>query len=104
MPRSPQAVINSIGGNVRRLRLALEMTQDRLAKSAGLDVRYVQRIERGQVNPSISVLVLLANALEADVEELLVQARLAPARPSLSSSCSDQACARAPRTPSPWPG
>ncbi len=81
MPRSTKAVINSIGANLRRLRQGQSMTQEVLADAADLDVRYVQRIERGQVNPSISVLVQLANSLAVEVEELLASARLQRGRP-----------------------
>ena len=52
-----------VGQNLRRLRLAKEMTQEELAGDAELAMRHVGRIERGQSSPTAAVLGRLAEAL-----------------------------------------
>lgn len=61
-----------VGRNVRRRRLELRMTQENLALDANLDLTYVGGIERGGRNPSVLVLVRLADALKLPPNELLV--------------------------------
>ena len=51
------------GGNVRRLREALGMTQESVAEASGLDRSYVGGVERGERNPTLSAILRLATAL-----------------------------------------
>lgn len=60
-----------LGRNVKRLRLARGLTQEKLAVDAEIDLTYMGGIERGRRNPSLLVMVRLANALGAEVTELL---------------------------------
>lgn len=60
-----------VGRNVRQLRQAKGLTQEQLAFEAGLDLTYVGGIERGRRNPSLLVMVALAEALNADVAALV---------------------------------
>lgn len=52
-----------VGANVRRFRKEAGLSQERLALSAGIDLRYLGGIERGEHNPSVAVLGRLAEAL-----------------------------------------
>ncbi|WP_271146840.1 helix-turn-helix transcriptional regulator [Brevundimonas sp. NIBR10] len=52
-----------VGGNVRRLRLERGLSQEQLAHDSEIDLTYLGRIERGRRNPSLLVLVRLAQAL-----------------------------------------
>lgn len=52
-----------LGGNVQRLRLKRGWTQEYLAELAGLDLSYAQRVERGEVNVTLSSLANFADAL-----------------------------------------
>lgn len=52
-----------IGQNVRHHRSRCGMTQEQLALSADVDLRYLGGIERGEHNPTIAVLGRLASAL-----------------------------------------
>jgi transcriptional regulator with XRE-family HTH domain len=70
-----------IAANTRRWRLRRGLTQEGLAELADLDLRFIQRIERGSTNLSISVLVALADALEVNPTALFRAAKLDPARP-----------------------
>ena len=60
-----------VGSNLRRLRQAKGLTQEQLALEAGLDLTYVGGIERGRRNPSLMVMVRIAEALSVDLPELL---------------------------------
>lgn len=59
------------GGNVRRLREALGLSQERLGAEAKLDRSYVGGLERGERNPSLSAIFNLASALEVPPSRLL---------------------------------
>lgn len=52
-----------VGANVRRLRKAKGLSQEALAHEAGMAMRYLAGIERGEENPSLAFLVKLAEAL-----------------------------------------
>jgi len=56
------------------------MTQERLAELAGVDLTFLQRVEAATSNPSIAVLVAIADALAVPPSRLLRRALLAPAR------------------------
>lgn len=60
-----------VGRNVRRLRVAKQYSQERLALEAELDLTYVGGIERGVRNPSVRVLAKLAEVLGVKPNELL---------------------------------
>lgn len=59
-----------VAWNVRRLRVALGLSQEALAAEAGLDRTYVGRIERGEENPTVRVLEHLATALGENIVKL----------------------------------
>lgn len=59
-----------IGWNVRKLRVGLSLSQERLAHEAEIDRSYVGRIERGEENMTISVLEAIAGALQVPVSAL----------------------------------
>lgn len=73
-------VFEAIGANVYRRRLARKLTQAQLAEQADLDLRFLQRVERGQTNLSVAVLVALARVLEVPLPTLFKAARLPPVR------------------------
>jgi transcriptional regulator with XRE-family HTH domain len=60
-----------VGGNVKRLRLAKGLTQEELAHEAEIDLTYAGGIERGARNPSLEVMVRIADALGASPVDLL---------------------------------
>ena len=65
-----------IGANVHRGRVRLGMTQEGLAEKADLDLRFLQRVERGRTNLSVAVVVALAHALEVAPGSLFRKAKL----------------------------
>ncbi|MBS5905507.1 MAG: helix-turn-helix transcriptional regulator [Acetobacteraceae bacterium] len=60
-----------LGERVNALRVALGLSQEDFAGRVGLDRTYVSGIERGLRNPTLLVLLRLAQALEVSVTELL---------------------------------
>lgn len=65
---------------MRRQRERAGLTQEKLAEAAELDLRFLQRVERGKTNLSVSVLVSLADALDVAPGFLLKKASLPPPR------------------------
>jgi transcriptional regulator with XRE-family HTH domain len=59
------------GAKMKRRRLELELSQERLAEAAGLDRSYVSAIERGEHLPSLNVIVKLAHALGVPPADLI---------------------------------
>jgi transcriptional regulator with XRE-family HTH domain len=57
--------------NLRRTRHEKKLTQEELADRAGLSMRYVGAIERGDVSASVTILGRIADALEIEPGELL---------------------------------
>lgn len=59
-----------VGWNLRRLRVAKGMSQERLALEAGIDRAYVGRVERGSENVTLDRIEALAKTLGVEVSEL----------------------------------
>jgi transcriptional regulator with XRE-family HTH domain len=70
MARKMEAVVK-IGTKVRRERYAQTMTQAALAKKAGITAATLARIENDQVDPHVSTIRKLSDALGVDPRELL---------------------------------
>ena len=62
--------------NLKKTRLAKGYAQERLALDAGVDRTVVSKIERGVTNPSLEILLRLANLLDVKVSDLLAQSDL----------------------------
>ena len=60
-----------LGGNVQRLRVKHGWTQEHFAELAGLDLSYAQRVERGEINLTLSSLATFADALGVQPGALL---------------------------------
>jgi transcriptional regulator with XRE-family HTH domain len=61
--------------NLASLRHARRLTQDALAAAAGLPRSTIANLESGDANPSLAVLVKVAAALQAPIDELLASPR-----------------------------
>lgn len=59
-----------LGWNLRRLRVAKGISQERLALEAGIDRAYVGRVERAKENVTVATLDALAVVLGVPVAEL----------------------------------
>lgn len=61
----------SIAKKITHYRKLKGITQEVLAEATGLNVRTIQRIEAGEVDPRLFTLKSIADALEVNLEELL---------------------------------
>ena len=69
-------LLQHLASNVKARRKQLGITQEILALDAGIDRTYISQIERGISNPSLLVLVKVAEILNVEVVELLAEAKL----------------------------
>ena len=60
-----------VGENVRRLRIAQELTQEQFAERSGFSQQYISDLERGQRNPTVVSLYELAQALKTTPADLV---------------------------------
>lgn len=65
------SAITILAKNVRKYRIAKNLSQEALANLAGIEYSQVSRIERGLLNTSISVIFALGKALEIEPYKLL---------------------------------
>ncbi|WP_261167309.1 helix-turn-helix domain-containing protein [Microbacterium sp. Marseille-Q6965] len=68
-PHSPAA--KKVGLRVAELRHRAGLSAKALAECADLDLTHLQRVERGQANPTLMTLVQIAIALEVDPGSLV---------------------------------
>lgn len=64
---------DQFAANLRRLRLAAELTQDGLSELSGLHTTEISRLERGVRDPRLSTIVRLARALRVEPGLLLAE-------------------------------
>ena len=62
-------VINTFGHRVRALRRGAGLKQDELAALAYVRPAFIGQIERGETNPSLVSIALVANALGCEVAD-----------------------------------
>jgi transcriptional regulator with XRE-family HTH domain len=67
-------VARAIGSVIRRAREALEFSQDGFALHAGVDRSYYGKLERGERQPTVGLLLRIATALDTSGAALLDQA------------------------------
>lgn len=82
-----QALLGSVGHNIRQLRRRRRMTQQELSQITGLTRTYIGGIERGARNPSLVTLHRMADALGTEAGRLVpvaesTVAKQAPRRPA----------------------
>lgn len=63
-------MLRLLGDQLRHLRLERKLSQERLAELAGLNYKYLGRIELAKADPGADVLVRLSRALAVPVGEL----------------------------------
>lgn len=70
-PTSADLFTAAIGDRIREWREALGQSRDEVARSAGISVSYLGKIERGKVAATITTMQALAVVLGASAWELL---------------------------------
>lgn len=78
--------IDSIGENIRLLRVKKGFSQEQLALNAGINTSYVGQIERGEKNPTIKILERISSALGITLLDLLTNAYSQKVHPSIECS------------------
>lgn len=68
---SLQNIQRILSARVKVTRKKMGLSQEALADAADIDRTYVSQLERALVNPSLAVLVRVANALDVSVCDLL---------------------------------
>jgi transcriptional regulator with XRE-family HTH domain len=63
--------ILKFGNNLKRLRNLKDLSQEKLAYDADIPINQIGRIERGEINTTISTLNSIAKALKIHPKELL---------------------------------
>lgn len=66
----------SLGAAIRRIRIAQDISQEKLALMAEVDRSYVGRVERGDNNVALLTLKRLADAIGVTLTELMAEAHL----------------------------
>ncbi|MCL5052113.1 MAG: helix-turn-helix domain-containing protein [Gammaproteobacteria bacterium] len=61
---------NRFGEAVRKARTAVGLTQEELADRSGLDRSYIGGVERGERNPTLTVIEKIAKGLGVTLAEL----------------------------------
>lgn len=65
------SLLANLGAQIRRERVALKMTQERLAELVGVNPRTVQKIEAGKLNILVTTFARIQVALDCDWDDLL---------------------------------
>lgn len=68
---SIKKVIKYVGSELKEARLATRMTQAEVAEKVDADTNYYAKIERGEVVPSLTLLIAIADVLNVDYPTLL---------------------------------
>ncbi|WP_316807367.1 helix-turn-helix transcriptional regulator [Pedobacter agri] len=73
MPLEPneQKYLNDFGAKVRELRTSKGLSMQQLANVAGIELSQVYRIEKGKINPKLTTIILLTEALDTVIEKLI---------------------------------
>lgn len=69
--RKPSGASRALGNRVRALRTEKDWSLEELAHRAGMHVTYLSSVERGHRNPTLNMLVALAQALCVSLSELV---------------------------------
>ena len=64
-------ILNQFGENLKKLRKEKNLTQKEFALKSGLHINYIGMIERGERNPSLKNLEIIAIALNISLSDLM---------------------------------
>jgi len=77
-----------IGSRIRAVRLAKNMTQEKLAEAVQVGTTHISHIETGNTIPSLKTFLAIVNALDCSADELLCR-EVNQARPIFTSWLSE---------------
>lgn len=64
-------ILIQFGNRVRTLRLEKGLTQEEFAQKCGLHKNYIGMVERGERNPSLLNIEIIAKGLEISISKLM---------------------------------
>ncbi len=73
MQSSFENELKQFGTEIKTVRKSKKITQLQLSFLCDVDIRTIQRIEKGEFNPSLRVLMRIANAFEMSLSSLINQ-------------------------------
>lgn len=59
-----------IGVRIKDIRNKRRITQEQLSESVGINTKYLSSIERGKENPTLNILLKLAQSLDVNLDEI----------------------------------
>ena len=63
-------LIKAFGIKLKKIRIEKKISQEDLANSSDIPISQIGRIERGEINTTISTTYAISQALEIDIKEL----------------------------------
>ncbi|WP_081420478.1 helix-turn-helix transcriptional regulator [Pseudoxanthomonas sp. Root630] len=73
MATDSKTVQGAFGEVLRQVRTSRDVSQQDLALEAELDRTYISLLERGQRQPTLTTIIVLARALDVDAADLVKQ-------------------------------
>jgi transcriptional regulator with XRE-family HTH domain len=64
-------ILKNFGAHLKKMRIQKKLTQETLAFDANIPISQVGRIERGEINPTLSTLYTLSVALHITILQLM---------------------------------
>lgn len=71
MQKTYEIELKRIGKKIKALRIKNKMTQQSLSDFCDVDIRTIQRIEVGEQNVALTLILAIADCLDVNVSELL---------------------------------
>ena len=65
------SILDKFGLRIKALRIERNLTQEQFAKGCGLHKNYIGMVERGERNPSLINIEIIANGLELSISDLM---------------------------------
>ena len=66
-----ESILTSLASNVKKHRKQVGLSQEELAFQCDIDRTYISKVERGVANPSLLILVKIAEMLNVRIEDLV---------------------------------
>ncbi len=64
-------ILEQFGQRLKELRIKENLTQEQFAKECGLHKNYIGMVERGERNPSLINIEIIAKGLKISISELM---------------------------------
>lgn len=65
------SILEKFGQQLKKLRVEKNLTQEQFAKKCGLHKNYIGMVERGERNPSLINIEVIAKGLEISISDLV---------------------------------